>query len=78
MAKNGIHVILVVFYVRTRFSEEEEATLRVVQTLFRHKIIDYMILIFTWDELEYNEETLDDYIGQEYPQLLKVLYHIII
>ncbi|WVY99322.1 hypothetical protein V8G54_025392 [Vigna mungo] len=72
VAKNGIHAILVVFSVRTRFSEEEEATLRVVQTLFGHKIIDYIILVFTGgDELEYNEETLDDYLGQECPQPLK-------
>ncbi|BAT92906.1 hypothetical protein VIGAN_07177100, partial [Vigna angularis var. angularis] len=72
VAKNGIHAILVVFSVRTRFSEEEEATLRIVQTLFGHKIIDYMILVFTGgDELEYNEETLDDYLGQECPQPLK-------
>ena len=79
MAKDGFHALLVVFSVRTRFSEEEEATLRVVQTLFGHKIIDYMIIVFTGgDELEYNKETLDDYLGQECPQPLKVSYHIII
>jgi len=78
VAKDGIHAILVVFSVRTRFSEEEEATLRVVQTLFGHKITDYMILVFTGgDELEYNDETLEDYLGG-CPQPLKVSYHIII
>ncbi|QCD95404.1 P-loop containing nucleoside triphosphate hydrolase [Vigna unguiculata] len=72
LAKDGIHAILVVFSVRTRFSEEEEATLRVVQTLFGHKITDYMILVFTGgDELEYNEETLEDYLGG-CPQPLKL------
>ncbi|XP_027916414.1 immune-associated nucleotide-binding protein 9-like [Vigna unguiculata] len=71
VAKDGIHAILVVFSVRTRFSEEEEATLRVVQTLFGHKITDYMILVFTGgDELEYNDETLEDYLGG-CPQPLK-------
>ena len=79
MAKDGIHAILVVFSVRTRFSEEEQATLRVLQTLFGHKIMDYIIIVFTGgDELEYNEETLEDYLGQDCPQPLKVFYHIII
>ena len=67
------------FSVRTRFSEEEQATLRVLKILFGHKVIDYMIVVFTGgDELEYNEETLDDYLGQGCPQPLKVFYHIII
>jgi len=79
LAKDGIHVILVVFSVRTRFSEEEQATLRVLQTLFGHKIIDYMIIVFTGgDELEYNKVTLDDYLGEECPQALKVSYCIMI
>ncbi|XP_014500732.1 immune-associated nucleotide-binding protein 9 [Vigna radiata var. radiata] len=72
LAKDGIHAILVVFSVRTRFSEEEQTTLRVLKTLFGHKIVDYLIIVFTGgDELEYNEETLDDYLGQECPQPLK-------
>ncbi|KAK8469152.1 hypothetical protein PHAVU_005G006200 [Phaseolus vulgaris] len=72
LAKDGIHAILVVFSVRTRFSEEEQATLRVLQTLFGHKIMDYIIIVFTGgDELEYNEETLEDYLGQDCPQPLK-------
>ena len=67
-----------VFSVRTRFSEEEHVTLRVLQTLFGHKIMDYMIIVFTGgDELEYNEETLEDYLGEGCPQPLKVSYHII-
>ncbi|WVZ01442.1 hypothetical protein V8G54_027511 [Vigna mungo] len=73
LAKDGIHAILVVFSVRTRFSEEEQVILSILQTLFGHKIVDYMIIVFTGgDELEYNKETLDDYIGQECPQPLKV------
>ncbi|XP_014500569.1 immune-associated nucleotide-binding protein 9 [Vigna radiata var. radiata] len=72
LAKDGFHALLVVFSVKTRFSEEEEATLHIVQTLFGHKIIDYMIIVFTGgDELEYNKETLDDYLGEECPQPLK-------
>ncbi|WVZ01443.1 hypothetical protein V8G54_027512 [Vigna mungo] len=59
LTKDGIHAILVVFSVRTRFSEEEQTTLRVLQTLFGHKIIEYMIIVFTGgDELEYNKDIL--------------------
>ncbi|KAL3735795.1 hypothetical protein ACJRO7_024856 [Eucalyptus globulus] len=72
MAKDGIHAVLVVFSVRTRFSEEEEAALRSLRTLFGSKIINYMIVVFTGgDELEDNEETLEDYLGRECPQPLK-------
>nr|KYP46822.1 Protein AIG1 [Cajanus cajan] len=72
MAKDGIHAIILVYSVRTRFSEEEQATFLTLQALFGHKIVDYMIVIFTGgDELEYNEETLDDYLGRECPQPLK-------
>ncbi|KAG5021084.1 hypothetical protein JHK87_016939 [Glycine soja] len=72
MAKDGIHAILMVFSVKTRFSEEEQATFLALQALFGHKIVDYMIVVFTGgDELEENEETLDDYLGHECPQPLK-------
>lgn len=75
LAKDEIHAILVVFSVRTRFSEEEQVILSILQTLFGHKIVDYMIIVFTGgDELEYNKETLNDYIGQECPQPLKVWF----
>ncbi|KAF2310843.1 hypothetical protein GH714_017578 [Hevea brasiliensis] len=72
MAKDGIHAVLVVFSVRTRFSQEEEAALRSLQTLFGSKIFDYMIVVFTGgDELEDNDETLEDYLGRECPWPLK-------
>ncbi|XVF73998.1 hypothetical protein PTKIN_Ptkin13bG0026500 [Pterospermum kingtungense] len=72
LAKDGIHAILVVFSVRTRFSQEEEAALHSLQTLFGSKIVNYMIVVFTGgDELEDNEETLEDYLGRDCPQPLK-------
>ena len=77
LAKDGIHAVLVVFSVRTRFSQEEEAALRSLQTLFGNKIVDYMIVVFTGgDELEDNDETLEDYLGRECPEPLKVHSHI--
>jgi hypothetical protein len=74
LAKDGIHAVIVVFSVRTRFSEEEENALRSVQTLFGRKIADYMIVVFTGgDELEENDETLDEYLGGDCPESLKVI-----
>ncbi|CAJ2655397.1 unnamed protein product [Trifolium pratense] len=71
-AKDGIHAILVVLSVRSRFSEEEENALRSLRTLFGSKIVDYMIVVFTGgDDLEDNDETLDDYLGRECPETLK-------
>lgn len=59
-----MHAVLVVFSVRTCFSPEEEAALRSLQTLFRSKIFDYMIVVFTGgDKLEDNEEMLEDCLG---------------
>lgn len=75
LAKDGIHAVLVVFSVRTRFSQEERAALHSLQTLFGSKIFDYMIVVFTGgDELEDNDESLEDYLGRECPEPLKVTY----
>ncbi|KDO40708.1 hypothetical protein CISIN_1g0366591mg, partial [Citrus sinensis] len=72
MAKDGIHAVLVVFSVRSRFSQEEEAALHSWQTLFGKNVFDYMIVVFTGgDELEDNDETLEDYLGRECPKPLK-------
>ncbi|XP_077231553.1 immune-associated nucleotide-binding protein 9-like [Tasmannia lanceolata] len=72
LANDGIHAVLVVFSVRTRFSKEEEAALQSLQTFFGEKIANYMIVVFTGgDELEENDETLSDYLGRECPEPLK-------
>ncbi|XP_057468999.1 immune-associated nucleotide-binding protein 9-like [Actinidia eriantha] len=77
MAKDGIHAILVVFSVRTRFSKEEEAAVRSLHILFGEKINDYMIVVFTGgDELEENDETLEAYLGRECPVPLKDILHL--
>ncbi|WVY99319.1 hypothetical protein V8G54_025389 [Vigna mungo] len=44
LAKDGIHAIILVLSIRTRFSEEEQATFLTLQALFGHKIVDYMIV----------------------------------
>ncbi|CAK9311385.1 unnamed protein product, partial [Citrullus colocynthis] len=69
---DGIHAVLLVFSVRTRFSLEEEAAVRSLQTLFGSKIVNYIIVVFTGgDELEENDETLEDYLGRSCPDPLK-------
>ncbi|KAA0067609.1 protein AIG1-like [Cucumis melo var. makuwa] len=72
LVKEGIHAVILVFSVRTRFSEEETATIRTLQTLFGTKIVDFVIVLFTGgDDLEDNDETLEDYLGRECPVELK-------
>ncbi|KAK6775825.1 hypothetical protein RDI58_026826 [Solanum bulbocastanum] len=44
MAKDGIHAVLVVLSVRTRFSREEHAAVQSLREFFGSKISDYMIL----------------------------------
>ncbi|XP_076959266.1 immune-associated nucleotide-binding protein 9-like [Bidens hawaiensis] len=72
MARDGIHVVLVVLTVRNRFSKEEEAAISSLRTLFGSKINDYMIVVFTGgDELEENEQTLEEFLN-DCPESLKV------
>ncbi|KAH0662578.1 hypothetical protein KY284_027509 [Solanum tuberosum] len=70
LAKDGIHALLLVLSVRTRFSREEHTSVQCLLSLFESKISDYMIVVFTGgDELE-DDETLDDYLGC-FPEPLK-------
>ncbi|WMV34836.1 hypothetical protein MTR67_028221 [Solanum verrucosum] len=70
LAKDGIHAVLLVLSVRTRFSREEHTSVQYLLNLFESKISDYMIVVFTGgDELE-DDETLDDYLGC-FPEPLK-------
>ncbi|CAA0818444.1 P-loop containing nucleoside triphosphate hydrolases superfamily protein [Striga hermonthica] len=72
MAKDGIHAVLVVLSVRSRFSREEEAAVQSLQKFFGSKISDYMVVVFSGgDDLEENDETLNDYLGRSCPEPLK-------
>ncbi|KAG5590155.1 hypothetical protein H5410_040669, partial [Solanum commersonii] len=63
LAKDGIHALLLVLSVRTRFSKEEQASVKCFLDLYERKISDYMIVVFTGgDELEENDVILDDYL----------------
>ncbi|XP_038906853.1 immune-associated nucleotide-binding protein 9-like isoform X2 [Benincasa hispida] len=72
MTKEGIHAIVIVFSVRNRFSREEQAIIRTLQTLFGTKIMDYTILLFTGgDDLEEEDSTLEYYLTHDSPVFLK-------
>ncbi|KAF5180061.1 Immune-associated nucleotide-binding protein, partial [Thalictrum thalictroides] len=72
LAKDGIHAVLVVLSVMTRFSREEETAIRYLQTFFGDKFVDYMVVVFTGgDILEEDEETIEDYMGRDCPEPLK-------
>lgn len=45
--KDGIHAFIVVLFVRTHFSVEEEIDLRDFKTFFGSKIVDCLILVCT-------------------------------
>nr|XP_043637847.1 immune-associated nucleotide-binding protein 9-like [Erigeron canadensis] len=64
LAGDTMHAFLVVFSVHSRFSKEEEATIRNLVTLFGRKIYDYMIVVFTGgDELDQDNQTLEDFLN---------------
>ncbi|GMI89822.1 IMMUNE ASSOCIATED NUCLEOTIDE BINDING 9 [Hibiscus trionum] len=72
LAKDGIHAVLVVYSVRTRFTEEEEAVLYSLVSLFGTQIVNYMIVVFTGgDEFDDEENTFEDYLGSTCPKPLK-------
>ncbi|KNA11071.1 hypothetical protein SOVF_138520, partial [Spinacia oleracea] len=77
LAKDGVHAILVVFSVRTRFSAEEETALQSLREFFGPKVTDYMIVVFTGgDDLEDDGETLEQYLGRQCPEPLKNILKI--
>jgi AIG1 family len=65
LAKDGIHAVIMVFSIRSRFSEGEETTLERLQMFFGDRIVDYMILVFTGgDDLEEDETTFTEYLSR--------------
>ncbi|CAA0809859.1 Avirulence induced gene (AIG1) family protein [Striga hermonthica] len=73
MAKNRINAVVLVLSARFRFSQEEKYAIWSLFEIFGGKITDYMILLFTGgDDLAENEETLDDYLGRDCPEPLKI------
>ncbi|XP_049408642.1 immune-associated nucleotide-binding protein 9-like [Solanum stenotomum] len=72
LAKDGLHAVLLVLSVRTRFSREHQAAIESFQHFFGNKISDYMIVVFTGgDDLEDQDVTLDAYLGTDCPEPLQ-------
>ncbi|KAJ1701767.1 hypothetical protein LUZ63_001546 [Rhynchospora breviuscula] len=64
LAKDGIHAVILVFSIRSRFSEGEETILERLQMFFGERIVDYMILVFTGgDDLAEDRKTFDEYLS---------------
>ncbi|KAL8500933.1 hypothetical protein ACS0TY_020502 [Phlomoides rotata] len=73
LAKNGIHAVLVVLSVRTRFSQEEVSVIESLKQFFGDHICDYMILVFAHGDA-LGKMSLADYLGRNCPEpLLKIL-----
>ncbi|XP_006647376.1 immune-associated nucleotide-binding protein 9-like [Oryza brachyantha] len=51
MAKDGIHALLVVFCATSRFSREDSSSIETIKEFFGEKIIDHMVLVFTYGDL---------------------------
>lgn len=65
LAKDGLHAVLMVFSISSRFTPEEAASIQSMKTLFGDRIVDYMIVVFTGgDILEVSKKTLKDYISR--------------
>nr|GEY99714.1 immune-associated nucleotide-binding protein 9-like [Tanacetum cinerariifolium] len=72
MAKDGLHAVLVVFSIRSQFSEEENVVVISLVALFKTKIYDFIIMVFTGgDELEDDGKSLEDFLHDS-PEALKV------
>lgn len=65
LVEDGVHALILVLSVRTRFSKEEESAVQCLKEIFGEKILDYMIIVFTGgDQLEDDEMLLEDYLNQ--------------
>ncbi|XP_038904382.1 immune-associated nucleotide-binding protein 7-like [Benincasa hispida] len=59
LVRKGIHVVMLVFSLKNRFTQEEEAALKTLQNLFGSMIVNYVIVVFTRGE-EFNDDDDDD------------------
>uniref|UniRef100_A0A251VDC4 Putative P-loop containing nucleoside triphosphate hydrolase n=2 Tax=Helianthus annuus TaxID=4232 RepID=A0A251VDC4_HELAN len=74
MVKDGIHAVLVIFSICSRFSEDDQDVICSLVTLFGRKIYNYIVIVFTGgDELEEEEKSLDDFLCNCPESLKKIL-----
>ncbi|XP_057793670.1 immune-associated nucleotide-binding protein 9-like [Salvia miltiorrhiza] len=74
LAKDGIHAVLLVLSLGSRFSEEEASAFESLRQIFGGKIADYMIVVFSHGDLLRKNLTLDRFLASNCPnQLTKTL-----
>ncbi|XP_049410374.1 immune-associated nucleotide-binding protein 9-like [Solanum stenotomum] len=61
LAKDGIHSVLLVLSVQSRFSSEEQAAVLTFEKFFGEKFKDYMIVVFTGGDV-LKDQSLDEYL----------------
>lgn len=72
LADDGVHAVLFVLSVRTRFSKEEQAAIQYFKEFFGTKISDYMIVVFTGGDRLEDNDSLNDHLDRSCPEHLKV------
>lgn len=72
MAKDGIHAVLMVFPAIHRFSRESESTIETIKAFFGEKIVDHMIVVFTYGDM-IGESKLKN-MQTNAPECLKVIF----
>ncbi|KAL7118286.1 hypothetical protein ACP275_03G126600 [Erythranthe tilingii] len=72
LARHGIHAVVLVLSIQSRFTREEACAVENLKELFGSEVHRYTIIIFTGgDALEDQGITLNDYLGSLCPQPLK-------
>ncbi|KAH0664253.1 hypothetical protein KY284_029184 [Solanum tuberosum] len=61
LAKDGIHSVLLVLSVQSRFSSEEQAAVLTFEKFFGEKFKNYMIVVFTGGDV-LKDQSLDEYL----------------
>ncbi|KAK4483895.1 hypothetical protein RD792_011104 [Penstemon davidsonii] len=76
LAKAGIHAVLVVISLRSRFTREEKGAVDNLQNFFGNKINNYMIVVFTNGDVLQENRTLDDFLAHGCPEPLKEILNM--
>jgi hypothetical protein len=74
MAKDGIHAVLMVFSATSRFSREDASTVETIKVFFGEKIVNHMILVFTYGDLV-GESKLRNMLNNA-PEYLQVIFSL--
>ncbi|KAK1683310.1 hypothetical protein QYE76_044158 [Lolium multiflorum] len=76
MARDGIHVILMVFSATCRFSQEDEKTVEATKMFLGDKVLDHMILVFTHGDLVGEETSWNKKLTDSAPAYLQDMLNL--